>query len=114
MWNKRKYTIELNHDVLPTNFDEISSSENNDESEETRDDIEEEQEKSSAIVNKEDLKCETDSKDNKNEVSAAVGFMIAKPAFVETYIMKDDDPDEAMEFGYDEDAIDYGDFEEVE
>ncbi len=27
LWNKRKYTIELNHDVLPTNFDEISSSE---------------------------------------------------------------------------------------
>lgn len=76
--------------------------------------VEEKKEQSSAIVNKENSECETDSEDNMNGVSAAVGFMIAKPAFVETYIMKDDDPDEAMEFGYDEDAIDYGDFEEVE
>lgn len=69
-----------------------------------------EQEKSFLLTQNKEAK---EKKDGNSEVSTAVGFMIAKPSYVETYIMKDDDPDDALEFGFDEDAIDYGEFEET-
>lgn len=64
--------------------------------------------------NKKETKDEVETKDGNSEVSATEGFMIAKPSFVETYIMKEDDPNDALDFGFDEDAIDYGEFEETE